>query len=258
LRRCVVASLRRCVVASLCRHVAMSSQNGARSRSTSRRSSPPCGAVTGASSSSGVASSRQVRRPALRRRVVRLGRPPADPGVRWCRSSTRCVPEWWFVASGCVRLQIRWVLVSQPLTIGAFVAGAAGGVRGMVIAYAVACSALVVPSFVVALHGRGSDCETSWARPSLPRSSRRPRWPRRGASEASCRTGPSSPSWCPHGVVCSPVRWSLPCSVRAEALPSVRKPSRPRLGVPGLPARVSAAVRIDDPQWVESDSTDGS
>ncbi|OIH93176.1 MULTISPECIES: oligosaccharide flippase family protein [unclassified Curtobacterium] len=66
-----------------------------------------------------------------------------------------CVPEWWFVASGHVRRQIRWVLVSQPLTIAAFVAGSPWGVRGMVVAYAAACAALVLPSYVIALRGTG-------------------------------------------------------------------------------------------------------
>lgn len=66
-----------------------------------------------------------------------------------------CLPVWFFVASGRVRAQVRWVLVAQPVTVLALVVGSVWGVRGMAIGSAAAAVALVLPSFAVAMHGSG-------------------------------------------------------------------------------------------------------
>ncbi|QZQ54468.1 oligosaccharide flippase family protein [Curtobacterium sp. TC1] len=66
-----------------------------------------------------------------------------------------CVPVWFFVSSGRVRAQVRWVLVAQPVTVLALVVGSVWGVRGMAIGSAAAAVSLVLPSFAVALRGSG-------------------------------------------------------------------------------------------------------
>jgi O-antigen/teichoic acid export membrane protein len=62
---------------------------------------------------------------------------------------------WYFIASGRAGRQVRWALVTQPVLVGALVVGTVWGPQGMAAAYAVACSGLVVPAFLVATKGSG-------------------------------------------------------------------------------------------------------
>ncbi|MBO9056765.1 oligosaccharide flippase family protein [Curtobacterium flaccumfaciens pv. flaccumfaciens] len=62
---------------------------------------------------------------------------------------------WYFIASGRSGRQVRWALVTQPAVVGALVLGTVWGPTGMAAAYAIACTCLVVPAFLVATRGSG-------------------------------------------------------------------------------------------------------
>jgi O-antigen/teichoic acid export membrane protein len=62
---------------------------------------------------------------------------------------------WYFIASGRAGRQVRWALVTQPVVVGALLVGTLWGPQGMAAAYAVACTGLVVPAFLVATRGSG-------------------------------------------------------------------------------------------------------
>ncbi|PPF57348.1 hypothetical protein C5B94_01420 [Clavibacter michiganensis] len=65
------------------------------------------------------------------------------------------VNTWMFLATGQVRRQTTWALVTRPLILVSLLVGAAFNIHAMALSYSICSALLVVPGFLVARRGTG-------------------------------------------------------------------------------------------------------